>query len=284
MKYRFMNELRLTHPITTLCRVLQVARAGFYQWLHEPDSAHTKEDARLLALIRDSYTASGGVYGSRRVLGDLREIGEQCGKHRVARLMRAHRLKAQRGYKAPRPIAGRPSLLAPNHLNRAFTVDQPDKAWVTDITYIRTWQGWLYLAVVIDLYSRRVVGWSMKPTMTRELAINALLMAVWQRKPKAAVLIHSDQGSQYGSDDWRRFCVANRLEPSMSRRGNCWDNAVAESFFSSLKKERIRKRIYKTRELARADVFDYIEAFYNRVRRHSHLGGVSPEAFELAAA
>lgn len=284
MKYRFMNELRLTHPITTLCRVLQVARAGFYQWLHEPDSAHTKEDARLLALIRDSYTASGGVYGSRRVLGDLREIGEQCGKHRVARLMRAHRLKAQRGYKAPRPIAGRPSLLAPNHLNRAFTVDQPDKAWVTDITYIRTWQGWLYLAVVIDLYSRRVVGWSMKPTMTRELAINALLMAVWQRKPKAAVLIHSDQGSQYGSDDWRRFCAANRLEPSMSRRGNCWDNAVAESFFSSLKKERIRKRIYKTRELARADVFDYIEAFYNRVRRHSHLGGVSPEAFELAAA
>lgn len=284
MKYRFMNELRLTHPITTLCRVLQVARAGFYQWLHEPDSAHTKEDARLLALIRDSYTASGGVYGSRRVLGDLREIGEQCGKHRVARLMRAHRLKAQRGYKAPRPIAGRPSLLAPNHLNREFTVDQPDKAWVTDITYIRTWQGWLYLAVVIDLYSRRVVGWSMKPTMTRELAINALLMAVWQRKPKAAVLIHSDQGSQYGSDDWRRFCAANRLEPSMSRRGNCWDNAVAESFFSSLKKERIRKRIYKTRELARADVFDYIEAFYNRVRRHSHLGGVSPEAFELAAA
>lgn len=284
MKYRFMNELRLTHPITTLCRVLQVARAGFYQWLHEPDSAHTKEDARLLALIRDSYTASGGVYGSRRVLGDLREIGEQCGKHRVARLMRAHRLKAQRGYKAPRPIAGRPSLLAPNHLNREFTVDQPDKAWVTDITYIRTWQGWLYLAVVIDLYSRRVVGWSMKPTMTRELPINALLMAVWQRKPKAAVLIHSDQGSQYGSDDWRRFCAANRLEPSMSRRGNCWDNAVAESFFSSLKKERIRKRIYKTRELARADVFDYIEAFYNRVRRHSHLGGVSPEAFELAAA
>lgn len=284
MKYRFMNELRHSHPITTLCRVLQVARAGFYQWLHEPDSAHAKEDARLLSLIRDSYAASGGVYGSRRVLGDLREIGEQCGKHRVARLMRAHRLKAQRGYKAPRPIAGRPSLLAPNHLNREFSVDQPDKAWVTDITYIRTWQGWLYLAVVIDLYSRRVVGWSMKPTMTRELAINALLMAVWRRKPKAPVLIHSDQGSQYGSDDWRRFCAANKLEPSMSRRGNCWDNAVAESFFSSLKKERIRKRIYKTRELARADVFDYIEAFYNRVRRHSHLGGISPEAFELAAA
>jgi putative transposase len=237
-----------------------------------------------LALIRDSYTASGGVYGSRRVLGDLREIGEQCGKHRVARLMRENKIKAQRGYKAPRSIAGRPSLIAPNRLNREFTVEQPDKVWVTDITYIRTWQGWLYLAVVIDLYSRMVVGWSMKPTMTRELALDALLMAVWRRKPKTPVIVHSDQGSQYGSDDWRRFCQANQLEPSMSRRGNCWDNAVAESFFSSLKKERIRNRTYKTRDLARSDIFDYIEMFYNRNRRHSHLNGVSPEAFEMAAA
>ena len=238
----------------------------------------------MLSLIRDSWRASGGVYGSRRVLGDLREIGEVCGKHRVARLMRLHHIKAQRGYKAPRPIAGRPSLLAPNHLNRAFTVAQPDQVWVTDITYIRTWQGWLYLAVVIDLHSRKVVGWSMKPTLSRELALDALLMALWRRKPSGRVLVHSDQGSQYGSDDWRRFCQSHNLEPSMSRRGNCWDNAVAESFFSSLKKERIRKRIYKTRDLARSDVFDYIEAFYNRTRRHSHLGGISPEAFERASA
>jgi len=135
---------------------------------------------------------------------------------------------------------------------------------------------------VVDLFARKVVGWSMKPTLSRELAIDALLMAVWRRKPKNSVLVHSDQGSQYGGDDWRRFCKANNLEPSMSRRGNCWDNAVAESFFSSLKKERIRKRIYKTRDLARADIFDYIEVFYNRTRRHSHLGGVSPEAFERA--
>ena len=162
---------------------------------------------------------------------------------------------------------------------------QPDRAWVTDITYLRTWQGWLtYLAVVLDLYSRKVIGWSMKPTLARELVLDALLMAVWRRKPAQPVIVHSDQGSQYGSDDWRRFCRSHQLQPSMSRRGNCWDNAVAESFFSSLKKERIRKRIYKTRELCRADVFDYIEVFYNRTRRHTHLGGISPDAFERASA
>jgi len=168
-------------------------------------------------------------------------------------------------------------------LNREFTVAEPDVAWVTDITYIRTWQGWLYLAVVIDLFSRRVVGWSMKPTLAREIVIDALMMAVWRRKPTSKVLVHSDQGTQYGSDDWLRFCRSHNLQPSMSRRGNCWDNAVAESFFSSLKKERIKKRIYKTRDLARADIFDYIEIFYNQSRRHSHLGGVSPEAFERAS-
>ncbi|WP_218568371.1 IS3 family transposase [Pseudomonas sp. H9] len=283
VKYRFMNEHRHQYAITTMCRVLRIARAGFCQWLHKPVSERDQDNDRLLKLIRDSYAASRGVYGALRVYGDLREAGERCGKHRVARLMRANRIKALRGYKAPRPIAGRPSILAPNHLNRAFTVDAPNKAWVTDITYIRTWQGWLYLAVVVDLYARKVVGWSMKPTLARELALDALLMALWRRRPKDRVLVHSDQGSQYGSDDWKRFCLANNLEQSMSRRGNCWDNAVAESFFSSLKKERIRKRIYKTRDLARADVFDYIEVFYNRTRRHSHLGGVSPEAFESAS-
>ncbi|MCG3548549.1 IS3 family transposase, partial [Salmonella enterica subsp. diarizonae] len=185
--------------------------------------------------------------------------------------------------KVPRGTRGRPSLIAPNRVQREFTVVKPNQVWVTDITYIRTWQGWLYLAVVIDLFARNVVGWSMKPTLSRELALDALLMAVWRRKPSENVIVHSDQGSQYGSDDWQRFCQANNLAPSMSRRGNCWDNAVAESFFSSLKKERIRKRIYKTRDMARADIFDYIEVFYNRNRRHSHLGGVSPEAFEKAS-
>lgn len=284
MKYRFINEHQHEFRILTMCRVLQVARAGYYQWLHKPVSEHDIEDQRLLKLIRDSYVASGGVYGARRVLGDLREAGELCGKHRVARIMRLNKIRAVRGYKNQRRIVGRPSLVAPNHLNRQFTVDAPDRAWVTDITYLRTWQGWLYLAVVIDLYSRKVVGWSMKSTLARELVLDALFMALSRRKPKQSVIVHSDQGAQYGSDDWQRFCRFHNLQPSMSRRGNCWDNAVAESFFSSLKKERIQKRIYKTRDLARADVFDYIEVFYNRVRRHSHLGGLIPDAFERATA
>ena len=155
-------------------------------------------------------------------------------------------------------------MVAPNRLEQNFSVAAPDRVWATDITYIRTFEGWLYLAVVVDLYSRIVVGWSMKPALTRELVLDALLMAVWRRRPKQPVIVHSDQGSQYGSDDAVRFCKDHGLIPSMSRRGNCFDNAVAESFFSSLKKERIRRRIYPSREEARADVFDYIEVFYNR--------------------
>jgi putative transposase len=266
-----------------MCRVLGVARSGYYDWIARPLSDHAIEDQRLLTLIRNSYAASGGVYGAPRVFLDLRETGESCGRNRVARIMRVNKIKALRGYKVPRTVKGRPSIIAPNRLQREFTIDTPDRAWVTDITYIRTWQGWLYLAVVLDLYSRKVVGWSMKPSLAKDLVVDAILMAVWRRRPKGNVMIHSDQGSQYGSDAWLRFCREHHLQPSMSRRGNCWDNAVAESFFSSLKKERIKKRIYKTREIARADVFDYIEVFYNRKRRHSHLGGVSPEAFEQAS-
>jgi len=266
-----------------MCQVLRVSSSGFYDWFGRPLSNHAREDQRLLALIRASYAASGGVYGARRVFLDLREIGEACGKHRVARIMKVNGIKAIHGYKIPRGPYGRPSIIAPNKLQREFTVEHPDHAWVTDITYIRTWQGWLYLAVVMDLFARKVVGWSMKPTLARELVLDAILMAVWRRRPKQKVLIHSDQGTQYGSDDWQRFCRDHNLDHSMSRRGNCWDNAVIESFFSSLKKERIKKRIYKTRDLAREDVFDYIEVFYNRQRRHSHLGGVSPEAYEQAS-
>lgn len=194
-----------------MCRVLKVARAGFYVWLHRPVSAGEKDNQRLLELIRDAYALSGGVYGYRRVHGDLREIGEVCSRNRVARIMKRNRIQAVHGYKVPRGVRGRPSLIAPNRVQREFTMVKPNQVWVTDITYIRTWQGWLYLAVVIDLFARNVVGWSMKPTLSRELALDALLMAVWRRKPAENVIVHSDQGSQYGSDDWQRFCRANNL-------------------------------------------------------------------------
>jgi putative transposase len=278
-KYVFIKAHRGEYDTAVMCRLLDVSRSGFYQWLRNPLSDRALEDQRLLGLIRAAYTASHGVYGAPRIFLDLREAGETCSTHRVARLMRANHIKALHGYRTPRYVSGPTSLLTPNTLQRGFTVPRPNTAWVTDITYVRTWEGWLYLAVVMDLYSRRIVGWSTKPTMARELVLDAILMAVRRRKPKHT-LIHSDQGSQFGRDAWRRFCYAHHLEPSMSRRGNCWDNAVAESFFSSLKKEQIKKRIYTTREIATAEIYQYIELFYNRTRRHSHLSGVSPEAFE----
>jgi putative transposase len=273
--YAFIKANKDRYSVQGMCRVLGVAVSGYYEWVQQPISKRGLEDARLLRLIRASFVASHGIYGAPRVFLDLREAGETCSKHRVARLMRQNNLRALHGYRIRRVAVGKPSVLIPNLLQRQFTVTRPNKAWVTDITYIRTWQGWLYLAVVVDLFSRRVVGWSTGPTIHRELVLDAVLKAVRLRRPRGT-MIHSDQGTQYGSDAWRRFCRSNRLEPSMSRKGNCWDNAVVESFFGSLKKERIKKQIYKNRQLASADIADYIDAFYNRTRRHSYLGGVSP--------
>ncbi len=279
--YKFIEVHRDEFSIQVMCRLLGVARAGYYAWLDHPVSDRAQEDARLLRLIRASFTASHGIYGAPRVLQDLRERGETCSKHRVARLMHENCLRALHGYRTRHIPVAKSQALIPNLLQRQFTVSRPNVAWVTDITYIRTWQGWLYLAVVMDLFSRKIVGWAAKPTIHRELVLEAIMKAVRSRRPRKA-LIHSDQGTQYGSDDWRRFCKSNHLEPSMSRRGNCWDNAVAESFFSSLKKERIKKRIYADRETAVLDVTEYIEGFYNQTRRHSYLGGVSPIEFEAA--
>lgn len=279
--YQFIKGQRQHYSVEALCRVLNVGPSGYYAWLKQPVSLHAQEDARLLRLIRASVTASQGIYGAPRVFLDLREAGETCSKHRVARLMRVNKLRALHGYRTRRWTVGKASVVMPNILQRKFTVTRPNKAWVTDITYVRTWQGWLYVAVVMDLFSRKIVGWSSGPTIHAELALDAVLMAVRRRRPRGTV-IHSDQGIQYASDAWRCFCRSHRLTPSMSRKANCWDNAVAESFFSSLKKERIKKRIYKNRELAVNDIADYIETFYNRTRRHSHLGGVSPEQFEAA--
>lgn len=264
-----------------MCRVLGVAPSGYYAWRERPLSNRAIEDARLLRLIRASFTASQGVYGAPRVFLDLREAGETCSKHRVERLMREIGLRALHGYRTRRWIIGKPAVLIPNLLKRQFTVTRPNAAWATDITYVRTWQGWLYLAVVLDLFSRKVVGWATGPTIHRELVLDAVAAAVRHRRPRWT-LIHSGQGVQYGSDARRRFCRTNHLEPSMSRKGNCWDNAVAESFFSSLKKERIKTHIYPSRELALADIATYIEDFYNGSRRHSYLGGISPEQFEAA--
>jgi putative transposase len=266
--------------LSSMCRVLRVQRSGYYAWKTKPKSERTLADESLLVRIKQFFENSQGIYGSPRIHRDLREDGIECGEKRVARLMRQAQLRSVRGYKRPRYKAGQAATTAPNRLQREFTVAQPDQVWVTDITYIRTYEGWLYLAVVLDLYSRAIVGWSMQPTMATELVLDALMMAVWRRRPKNPVMIHSDQGSQFGSDDFNRWCKDNALVPSMSRRGNCWDNAVAESFFSSLKKERIKRRIYASRQEAKSDVFDYIEGFYNRVRRHSHLDQMSPLAFE----
>ncbi|HBO3199758.1 IS3 family transposase [Pseudomonas aeruginosa] len=281
LKYALISQLSADYSVRRLCLTLKVHASGYYAWLAEPKSARAKEDQRLLGLIKHSWLESGGVYGYRKIHDDLRELGEACGKHRVARLMRLEGLRSQTGYRRrPGRYGGKPPAASPNHLERRFNVTEPNKVWVTDITYIRTYEGWLYLAVVLDLFSRQVIGWSMKPRMCSDLAIDALLMAVWRRKPRQEVMIHSDQGSQFSSSDWQSFLKANNLISSMSRRGNCHDNAVAESFFQLLKRERIRRKTYGTREEARSDVFDYIEMVYNPKRRHSSAMQLSPVEFE----
>jgi putative transposase len=259
---------------------MAVHPSGYYAWKLEPDSARSREDQRLCGMIKQSWLESGSVYGYRKITDDLRDLGERCGKHRVYRLMKAEGLRAHTGYRRHKGRYGRPSVVAPNQLEQRFDVEAPNQAWVTDITYVRTHEGWLYLAVVLDLFSRQVIGWSMQPRMERDLAIAALMMAVWRRHPRNPVVVHSDQGSQYSSHDWQRFLKEHNLVASMSRRGNCYDNAVAESFFQLLKRERIRRKIYTNREEARRDIFEYIELFYNPKRRHGYTDGLSPIEFE----
>jgi len=281
LKYAFIKAHASAYPVRRLCKVIGVHHSGYYAWQHCPESERAIEDRRLLGQVKQSWLESGSVYGYRKVCDDLRELGEACGKHRIYRLMRQEKLRSQTGYhRQPRARGGVASVFAPNHLNRQFDVAEPNQVWVTDITYIRTHEGWLFLAAVLDLFSRQVIGWSMGPNMGRDLALNALLMAVWRRQPKQTVMVHSDQGSQFSSSDWQGFLKAHNLQQSMSRRGNCHDNAVAESFFQLLKRERIRRRVYATRNEAKADVFDYIEMFYNVKRRHNHADRLSPANYE----
>jgi len=264
-----------------MCRVLKVHRSGYYVWLKAPLSKRGKDDRRLTGLIKQSWLESGCVYGYRKIHDDLRSLGERSCPNRVARLMRLSGIKAQIGYKKkPGSYGGKPAVVAPNQLGQSFDEFAPDQTWVTDITYIKTYEGWLYLAVVIDLYSRRVIGWSMQNRMRMNLVLSALLMAVWRRKPKSKVIVHSDQGSQFTSLEWQAFLKVHNLGASMSRRGNCYDNAVAESFFHLLKTERIRRKTYATRKEARQDVFDYIEMFYNSKRKHGKNGMLSPVDYE----
>ena len=280
MRYAFIQAESAQWPVRALCDLFDVHPSGYYAWLNKPCSKRAIVNERLTGLIKQFWLQSGGVYGYRKIFSDLREYGEHCGKNRVYRLMQAAGLRAQIGYRRPRHRSGPAHVVVPNLLQRQFSTKTPDQAWVTDITYIRTHEGWLYLAVVLDLFSRRVIGWSMQSRITKELALDALLMAVWRRNPLSTVTVHSDQGSQYTSYDWQNFLHEHGLRGSMSRRGNCHDNAVAESFFQLLKRERVRRHVYATREEARSDVFDYIEMFYNTRRRHGFNNQLSPVEYE----
>jgi putative transposase len=262
-----------------------VSRSGYYAWCKRPLSHRAQRDARVLAAIRRSFVESDSTYGARRIWLDLKSWSMDCGRMQIERLMRREGLVARpRKRRLPRDGAIRPEAsIAPNVLQREFEAAAPDQRWAADFTYIWTLEGWLFLAVVLDLYSRRIVGWSMRSRMTWELVADALLMAVWRRGWPTHLLHHSDQGSQYTSEDFQRLLADHGIQCSMSRRGDCWDNAAMESFFSTLKIERCHRRLYLTREQARADIFDYIEGFYNPRRRHSTLGGLSPMEYEKQA-
>ena len=264
-----------------LCTVLEVTRSGFYAWCARPVAARTQDTQRLAVEVAAIHAASKQRYGSPRVHQELQAQGRTVGRHRVARLMQQQGLRARKKRRFQTTTDSRHGLpVAANVLDRQFTVTAPNTTWVTDITYLWTREGWLYLAVILDLFSRRVVGWSMSESITRQLTLDALAAALGHRTPPPGLLHHSDRGSQYASGDYQALLDAHGLVGSMSRRGNCWDNAVAESFFSTLKIELAYTADWATRADARAAVFEYLEVFYNGQRRHSSLGYLSPVAFE----
>ncbi|MFD2577553.1 IS3 family transposase [Novosphingobium colocasiae] len=269
--------------VAWLCEALGVSRSGFHAWLTRAPSRRAREDDEIGAKVRASHIGSYRTYGARRVWHDLLADGVSCGLHRVERLMRVQGLRARPRRRGLPKDHGDRSVIAGNVLDRQFTADRPNQKWVADFTYIWTAEGWLYVAAVIDLFSRRVVGWSMSSSMTAQLVTDALIMAIWRRGKPDALLHHPDQGSQYTSEQFQRLMTDNGVTCSMSRSGNVWDNAAMASFFSSLKTERIGKKVYRTRAQAKADVFDYIECFYNPTRRHSTLGYLSPIDFEMEA-
>ena len=283
MKFGFIAKHRGVWPVSWICEALGVSRSGFHAWLGRAPSARARSDEMLGARVRASFIASYRTYGARRVWHDVLAEGQPCGLHRIERLMRQQALKARPRRRGLPKDDGQRSVIAENVLDRQFSAEAPNQKWVADFTYIWTAEGWLYVAAVIDLFSRRVMGWSMSATMTAQLVTDALMMAIWRRGKPDALLHHSDQGSQYTSEQFQRLMADNGVTCSMSRSGNVWDNAAMESFFSSLKTERIARKTYRTRNQAKAEVFDYIERFYNHTRRHSTSGYLSPIDFERQA-
>jgi len=268
-------------PVTMMCRLMRVSRSGFYAWLKRGVSQREKANERLLVHIRDAFRRSRGTYGSPRIVVELRARGLSVGHNRVARLMQQDGLQGRRKKRFRATTDSNHDLaVAPNLLDRQFEVHSPDSVWVADITCLWTDEGWLYLATVLDLFSRRVVGWAMDDNMRKELALRALEMAIKQRKPAHGLLHHSDQGSQYASKEYRDALTAAGIVCSMSRRGECYDNAVAESFFSTLEAELESRCKWHSRLAAKTAIHDFIEVFYNRQRRHSHIGNVSPDEYE----
>jgi putative transposase len=261
--------------------MFSIERSGYYSWIKRKPSKQTIANETLDKKIITIFNNHSSRYGHPRITNELHDQGEKCGKNRVFRRMKFIGLRAKGKKKFKVTTDSNHNLpVAANLLNRDFSAAAPNQKWVSDITYVWTDEGWLYLATVIDLYSRAVIGWSIQPTMTRELVCDALMMALWRRRFPRGVMCHSDRGSQYCSDDYQKMLKAYGLVCSMSRKGNCWDNAVAESFFHSIKTEMIYTERYATREIAKQSIFQYIEVYYNRVRRHSAIGSIAPEVFE----
>ena len=283
MKYAFIKSHRTTFSVNLMCNVMEVTRSAFYDWLNRPESVRSREDRQLGEKVKKIHDKSREIYGARRIRQELVEDGEPISRTRVGRLMKQQGLesKSKRKFKATtNSNHGRP--VAPNLLDREFLVDQPDTVYAGDITYIPTNEGWLYLAVLIDLYSRAVVGWAMSERMTAQLANDALMMAIWKRRPPQGLMTHSDRGSQYASALYQKTIKDHGFICSMSRKGNCWDNAPSESFFHTLKTELTHHRRYQTRQEAKQEIFEYIEVFYNRQRRHSTIGYQTPMGYEKA--
>ena len=281
MRYAFIETHRGEFAVTRMCKVLSVSSSGYYAWRQRPESARSQRHRRLIPSIRESFSASQQTYGARRVRDDLVELGEPIGRHTVARLMKRLQLTPKTVRRFRITTDSRKTIAAPNLLKQDFTATRPDERWVSDVTFIPTRQGWLYLSVFIDLFSRAVVGWSMSTRLKQSLVVEALTMALARRAPRALKLVHSDQGSQYTATEYRALVERHGAECSMSRKGCCWDNAVAESFFHTLKTELVHHDDYRTRAQARTRLFSYIETFYNRRRRHSSIGNLAPLVFEL---